>query len=265
MITDLFLTQAAALLATLQLNCNRTADPGRRRAGVARRLPPHHRGSEHALGEALRRRKRQRLSHLVHELIHCAFHLPKEIQVSPTRTHKAPGTAFIAAIGIAASVNGVVAATAPESVEAENDASRPVIAIEQPSQPGAGHYFGNNLRAQMRAASGAATAPPSGDTISDAFGRPLIAREIACRQTCDSALWIMHNNPTAFAALGTHYPLAPGAGAVAKVDPNNAELHGRGGWNPALVELQANPKPLPWQTRFAKTTSEPTAKLEAKP
>jgi hypothetical protein len=205
------------------------------------------------------------LSAVVGQLIHCAFHLPKEIQVSSTRTHKALGTAFIAAIGIAASVNGGAAATASESVEAENDASRPVIATEQPPQPGAGHHFGNKLRAQMRAARGAATPLPSGDTISDAFGRPLIAREIACRQTCDSALWIMRNNPTAFAALGTHYPLAPGASAIATVDPNNAELHGRGGWNPALVELQAKPKPLPWETRFAKTTSEPTAKLEAKP
>ena len=202
---------------------------------------------------------------LVHELIHCAFHLPKEIQVSSIRTHKALRTAFIAAIGIAASVNGVLAAKASESVEAQNDASRPVIATEQPALPGAGHDAGNNLRAQMRAAPGAATALPTGDTISDAFGQPLIARAIACRQTCDSALWIMHHNPTAFAALGTHYRLAPGAGAVAKVDPNNAQLHGRGGWNPALVELQANPKPLPWERRFAKTTSEPTAKLEAKP
>lgn len=188
----------------------------------------------------------------------------KEIQVSSIRTHKALRTAFVA-IGIAASVNAVLAATASESVEAESDASRPLIATEQPALPGAGHDPGNNLRAQMQAAPGAATALLPGDTIPDAFGQPLIAREIACRHTCDSALWIMYNNPTAFAALGTHYPLAPGAGAIAKVDANNAELHGRGGWNTALVELQANPKPLPWETRFAKTTREPSAKLEAKP
>jgi len=184
--------------------------------------------------------------------------------VNSLTRYKALQAAFVG-IGIAASINYVLAATPSESTDAENDASRPVIATEQPPLPGAGHDPGNNLRAQMQAAPGAATALLTGDTIPDAFGQPLIAREIPCRHSCDSALWIMNNNPTAFAALGTRYPLAPGAGAIAKVDPNNAELHGRAGWNPALVALQANPKPLPWETRFAKTTSEPTAKLEPKP
>ena len=180
------------------------------------------------------------------------------------RTHKTLRTPFIAAIGIAASINGV-AATASESVEAENDASRPVIATEQLDLPGAGHDPASSLQTQMQPVPRAAHALPTGDAISNAFGQPLIAREIPCRQTCDSTIWIMHHNPTVFAGLGTRYPLAPEAGVIAKVDPNNAELHGRAGWNPALVELRANPRPLPWETGFAKTTSEPTAKLEAKP
>ena len=76
----------------------------------------------------------------------------------------------------------------------------------------------------------------------------------------------LQTDPASYAALGTRFPLQPGAGSVAKVDSNNAELHGRAGWNPALVELQATPKPFPWETRVAKApASDKSAKAEAKP
>ena len=39
----------------------------------------------------------------------------------------------------------------------------------------------------------------------------------------------------------------PRRGSGWGVEPGNASLHGRGGWNAALVELQAHPGPLPWQ------------------
>ena len=77
----------------------------------------------------------------------------------------------------------------------------------------------------------------------------------------DLASSLVQHDPTAFAALGTRYPLPSGASAIA----NNVDLHGRGGWNPVLVELPANPKPLPWDTRLASKASEPSAKVEAKP
>ena len=116
----------------------------------------------------------------------------------------------------------------------------------------------------------------TGDVLHDAFGQSLIAREVATTRQSPAppgsgpnsgelARAQMQNDATAFAALGTRYPLPSGAGAIAKVDPSNVQLHGRGGWNPALVELQANPKPLPWETRFAKTTSEPSAQVQTKP
>ena len=177
-------------------------------------------------------------------------------------------TAFIA-IAIAASSNCLPAASASASTDVANDGD-PVVATEQPAPPGTGPNAGDDLRAQMQARPGAATVPMKGDAIHDGFGQPLIARELPAPpgtgpNSGDLARAELQNDATAFAALGTRYPLAPGASGIAKVDPNNAELFGRGGWNPALVELQAHAQPLPWQTHYASTTSDPAAKVDAKP
>ena len=183
--------------------------------------------------------------------------------MSSLSSYKALKSAFIA-VGMATSISGVCA-TASKSTDAASDASLRVLLTEQPPLPGTGPSLDHNPRTQVQLKPRGTTVKMTGDTIYHAFGQPVIAREIECRHTCDSALWTMRNNPTAFRALGTRYPLAPNAGTVAGVDPNHAELHGRGGWNLALVELQANAMPWPWETRVAKTTSEPNAKLEAKP
>jgi hypothetical protein len=177
-------------------------------------------------------------------------------------TPSKPLTIAFIALGISTSVNCVSAA---------NDASRPVLATEQAALPGTGPNPGDNLRAQMQARPGGATAPMTGDTIHDSFGTPLIAREVLQGRgpavpgmepnTVDLGRKLMQGDPTAFAALGTRYPLSSGASAIA----NKVEPHGRGGWNPALVELQANPQPFPWESRLAKTMSEPTVKAEGKP
>ena len=177
-------------------------------------------------------------------------------------TPSKPLTIAFIALGISTSVNCVSAA---------NDASRPVLATEQAALPGTGPNPGDHLRAQMQARPGGATAPMTGDTIHDSFGTPWIAREVLQGRgpadpgtepyTVDLGRKLMQGDPTAFAALGTRYPLPSGTAAIA----NNVELHGRGGWNPALVELHANPKPLPWDTRLANKASEPSAKVETKP
>ena len=61
----------------------------------------------------------------------------------------------------------------------------------------------------------------------------------------------MQDDPQAFATLGKRYPPAPGAGNVAGVDASDVQLHGRAGWNPALVQLQAKPIPFPWENQQA--------------
>ena len=183
--------------------------------------------------------------------------------MSSLSSYTALKSAFIA-LGMATSISGVCA-TASKSTDAASDVSLRVLLTEQPPLPGTGPSLDHNPRTQVQVKPRGTTVQMTRDTIYHAFGQPVIAREIECRHTCDSALWTMHSNPTAFRALGTRYPLAPNAGTVARVDPNHAELHGRGGWNLALVELQANAMPWPWETRVAKTTSEPNAKLEAKP
>jgi len=38
---------------------------------------------------------------------------------------------------------------------------------------------------------------------------------------------------------------------VAGVDADDAQLHGRAGWNPALVQLQAKPILFPWENQQA--------------
>ena len=63
----------------------------------------------------------------------------------------------------------------------------------------------------------------------------------------DTALAKMQNDPQAFEQLGKRYPPAPGAVNTAGVDSSAAQMHGRAGWNPALVQLQAKPIPFPWE------------------
>jgi hypothetical protein len=68
----------------------------------------------------------------------------------------------------------------------------------------------------------------------------------------------MQYDPQSFATMGKHFPPAPGAGNVAGVDSSNVAVHGRGGYDPALVQLQAMPQPFPWIAR-QKGTSNTTA------
>lgn len=81
----------------------------------------------------------------------------------------------------------------------------------------------------------------------------------------DTARAKMQDDPQAFAMLGMQHPPAPGAGRVAGVDANDAQLHGRAGWNPALVQLQAKPIPFPWEQAAAnsKGVSSKTASAAA--
>ena len=161
----------------------------------------------------------------------------------------------------------LAAASAPLLAD---DAGRPVTALEQPSLPGTGPNPGDNLRAQMQGDAGTQT-PQTGDAIHSSFGTPMIARGLPPApgtgpNSGDLARAYMQDDSASFAALGTRFPLQPGAGSVAKVDSDNAQLHGRGGWNPTLVELQATRRPFPWDTQMAKKPpQDQSAKAETKP
>jgi len=90
--------------------------------------------------------------------------------------------------------------------------------------------------------------------ISSSFETPVIATEAPPRPDSgpnpgDAARADMQHDPQSFATMGKHFPPAPGAGNVAGVDANNVAVHGRGGYDPALVELQAVPRPFPWMAR----------------
>lgn len=155
--------------------------------------------------------------------------------------------------------------------DSATDAGRPVIATEQPALPGTGPNNGDALRAQMQASPGAPTTLLTGAGIHDSFGTPLNAREVPAApgtgpNSGDLARAELQTDPASYAALGTRFPLQPGAGSVATVDSNNAELHGRAGWNPALVQLQGAPKPFPWETRVAKAAApDKSAQAAVKP
>jgi hypothetical protein len=90
--------------------------------------------------------------------------------------------------------------------------------------------------------------------ISSSFETPVIATEAPPRPDSgpnpgDAARADMQHDPQSFATMGKHFPPASGAGNVAGVDANNVAVHGRGGYGPALVELQAVPRPFPWMAR----------------
>jgi len=90
--------------------------------------------------------------------------------------------------------------------------------------------------------------------ISSSFETPVIASEAPPRPDSgpnpgDAARSDMQHDPQSFATMGKHFPPAPGAGNVAGVDANNVAIHGRGGYDRALVELQAVPRPLPWMAQ----------------
>jgi hypothetical protein len=155
--------------------------------------------------------------------------------------------------------------------DSATDAGRAVIATGQPALPGTGPNNGDALRAQMQASPGAPTTLLTGSGIHDSFGTPLNAREVPAApgtgpNSGDLVRADLQSDPASYAALGTRFPLQPGAGSVAGVDSNNVALHGHAGWNPALVELQATPKPFPWETRVAKAASpDKAAKADVKP
>jgi hypothetical protein len=90
--------------------------------------------------------------------------------------------------------------------------------------------------------------------ISSSFQTPVIASEAPPRPDSgpnpgDAARADMQHDPQSFAMMGKHFPPAPDAGNVAGVDASNVAIHGRGGYDRALVELQAVPRPLPWMAR----------------
>jgi len=93
-----------------------------------------------------------------------------------------------------------------------------------------------------------------GYAISSSFQTPVIAAEAPPRPDSgpnpgDAARADMQHDPQSFAMMGKHFPPAPGAGNVAGVDASNVAIHGRGGYDRALVEMQAVPRPLPWMAR----------------
>jgi len=170
-----------------------------------------------------------------------------------------PVLAVMMAMGVAVPSSRLLAEDA--------NSARPVMATEQPALPATGPNPGDNRRSQMQASPGAATTLATGEGIHDSFGTPLIAREVPAAlgtgpNSGDLARADMQSDPSSYAALGTRYPAQPGAGSVA----GNPQLHGRGGWNPALVQLQATPRPMPWETRLAKGAAPDRAvSAEAKP
>ena len=95
---------------------------------------------------------------------------------------------------------------------------------------------------------------PDTYAISSSFETPVIATEAPPRPDSgpnpgDAARADMQHDPQSFATMGKHFPPAPEAGNVAGVDASNVAIHGRGGYDPALVELQAVPRPFPWMAR----------------
>jgi len=120
------------------------------------------------------------------------------------------------------------------------------------------------------AAATTALAAGEAPSIQTGFSTPVMANEEPAPPGTgpnqgDTALAKMQNDPQAFAMLGKQHPPAPGAGNVAGVDAGDAQLHGRAGWNPALVQLQAKPIPFPWEQAAAdpKGVSSKTAALPA--
>jgi hypothetical protein len=165
-----------------------------------------------------------------------------------------PLLAALVAMGVA------VPAVSSLADDSATDAGRSVIATGQPALPGTGPNNGDALRAQMQASPGAPTTLLTGAGIHDSFGTPLNAREVPAApgtgpNSGDLVRAELQSDPASYAALGTRFPLQPGAGTVANVGAGNPDLHGRGGWNPSLVQLQATPKPFPWETRVAKAAS----------
>jgi hypothetical protein len=112
----------------------------------------------------------------------------------------------------------------------------------------------------------------AGDTpgIQTGFSTPVMANEEPAPPGTgpnqgDTARAMMQDDPQAFAMLGMQHPPAPGAGRVAGVDANDVQLHGRAGWNPALVQLQAKPIPFPWKQAAAGSKGVSTKTASAAP
>jgi len=138
---------------------------------------------------------------------------------------------------------------------AGTDASRAIVATHMPPLPGAGCNHGDNLRVMMQAKPGGTFYDLPAYPIHGSYGPTVMApqKRPPGGHSWGDALhqYLQNNDLTTFRAMGSRFPLQPGAGVIAGVEPGNVNLHGRGGWNPAFVELQAHSRPLPWQTQVA--------------
>lgn len=145
--------------------------------------------------------------------------------------------------------NGVPTATAERTFGA------PVMAAEQPAAPGTGANPGDLVRAQMQ------VRPTSFATLSAVAQHDFRAPVLATGRPAapgtganpgDLARAQMQANPQSLAMLAESLARLPklfathGTGHVDMADATNLQPSGRAGWNPALVQLQATPGPLPW-------------------
>jgi hypothetical protein len=160
---------------------------------------------------------------------------------------------------IIATVAAVSISCLPTSAadSAGTDAGRAVVATHMPPLPGAGGNHGDNWRAMVQAEPGATFHDLPAHPTRSSYGTPLMAPQkplpagVACNWGDVLRQYLQNDDLAIFTSIGSRFPPQADGGVVAGVEPGNASLHGRGGWNAALVELQAHPGPLPWQTQVA--------------
>ena len=160
---------------------------------------------------------------------------------------------------IIATVAAVSIANLPASAadSAGTDAGRPIVATHMHPLPGAGGNHGDNLRAMIRAKPGGTFYDLPANPTHGSYGTPLMAPQKPLPAGVGGnwgdvlRQYLQNGDLVTFTAMGSRFPPQAGAGMVAGVEPGNPSLHGRGGWNAALVALQAHSRPLPWQTQVA--------------
>jgi hypothetical protein len=141
---------------------------------------------------------------------------------------------------------------------AGTDAGRPIVATHMHSLPGAGGNHGDNLRVMIQAKPGGTFYDLPANPTHSSYGTTLMAPQkplpagVGGNWGDVPRQYLQNGDLVTFTAMGSRFPPQAGAGMVAGVEPGNPNLHGRGGWNAALVGLQAYPRPLPWQTQVAK-------------